>query len=394
MLWPRLAVQRQADLAARADPGATAVAAVDERRPAAPADQHDRLRPALLDLLQLGARVGMQRVTQAAHVEQLDRRQRRSPSMRSGSSSRCIARPALGARRGAAGEQHGAGGLGAGARRRGARRSADRSPACRRESCCSSITIRPRSESGANTAERGPTQTRASPVAQAAPLVVALADAELGVHHRDLVAEALLEARRRLRRQRDLRHHHDRRASLGERLGDGPQVDLGLARAGDAVEQQRIVPSRSRSAPITGVSASRWCGGQLHRLAGCGGARPPRSIAATSRRRSRSSERDQLARRQPLDRAVIAARPAAPARPPAAARRPAPPAARADGRSGARAIRRRAPPSRGRSAPRSAGGESSRAWVPARRAGARAAAPATARVPASSSRRRRPRARA
>ena len=65
--------------------------------------------------------------------------------------------------------------------------------------------------SGANTAERGPTQIRASPRAQPPPLVVALAGAELRVQHRDRVAEALDEARDDLRRQRDLGHEHDHR---------------------------------------------------------------------------------------------------------------------------------------------------------------------------------------
>ena len=104
-----------------------------------------------------------------------------------------------------------------GARRRRVRRSAGRSPACRR----SRAPRRPRPGrgrcSGANTAERGPDADPRRAAAQALPLVVALAEPELRVQDRDALAEALLEAARRLRRERDLGHQHDRRAPLRER---------------------------------------------------------------------------------------------------------------------------------------------------------------------------------
>ena len=61
---------------------------------------------------------------------------------------------------------------------------------------------------------------------------------EPGVEHRDVVAEAGAEARDELRRERDLRHEHDDARSLA-RGGDGAQVDLGLAGAGHAVEEER-----------------------------------------------------------------------------------------------------------------------------------------------------------
>ena len=75
--------------------------------------------------------------------------------------------------------------------------------------------------------------------AQPAPLVVTLARGELGVQHRDRVAEAVREAADDLRRQADLRHEHDHAEPALERRRRGAQVDLGLARAGDAVQQQR-----------------------------------------------------------------------------------------------------------------------------------------------------------
>ena len=113
-------------------------------------------------------------------------------------------------------------------------------------SCSSSTTTRPTFASGANTAERGPTQTRASPRRRRSPLVVALAVGELRVQDGDGVAEALHEPRDDLRRQRDLGDEHDHVAAGGERLGRRAQVDLGLARAGHAVQQEPL-PRRGRA---------------------------------------------------------------------------------------------------------------------------------------------------
>ena len=101
------------------------------------------------------------------------------------------------------------------------------------------------------------------------PLVVALALREPRVHHRHPLAEALDEAPRRLRRERDLRHQHDRRAAALERGRHRAQVDLGLAAAGDAVQEQRrrgepsAGPASSRSS-IT-PKAAAWSAGELHR---------------------------------------------------------------------------------------------------------------------------------
>ena len=52
-------------------------------------------------------------------------------------------------------------------------------------------------------------------------------------------AQAGSEARQRLRGQADLGHQHQRLPAARETGGDGAQVDLGLAAAGDAVEQER-----------------------------------------------------------------------------------------------------------------------------------------------------------
>ena len=88
--------------------------------------------------------------------------------------------------------------------------------------------------------------------AQAPPLVVALALAERGVQQRDGVAEARLEAPDGLRRERDLRHEHDHALAALQRRGGGAQVDLGLARAGHAVQQMRSAALDRGDAPPPG----------------------------------------------------------------------------------------------------------------------------------------------
>ena len=70
------------------------------------------------------------------------------------------------------------------------------------------------------------------------PLVAALRLGQAGVEHRDPVAEARLEAPERLRRQRDLRDEHDRALPALERGRAGLEIDLRLAAAGRAGEQE------------------------------------------------------------------------------------------------------------------------------------------------------------
>ena len=115
---------------------------------------------------------------------------------------------------------------------------------------------------GAKIAERGPTQTCASPARSRCHSSRRSPGRELGVQDRDGVAEAVDEARDDLRRQRDLGHEHDRAAALGERRRGGLQVDLGLARAGDAVQQQpRRIARRDRRLDLG--EGGRLVGGQL-----------------------------------------------------------------------------------------------------------------------------------
>jgi len=59
-----------------------------------------------------------------------------------------------------------------------------------------------------------------------------------GVEDRHPAGEAGDEPAHDLGRQRDLRHQHDRRPAMAQTPGDRPQVDLGFAAAGDAVQQE------------------------------------------------------------------------------------------------------------------------------------------------------------
>ena len=88
--------------------------------------------------------------------------------------------------------------------------SGSRPAACRTASCSSSTTISPGRASGAKTAERVPITTGASPLRARAPGAQPLRSVQPGVQHRERRAEALGEARHQLRRERDLRHQHQR----------------------------------------------------------------------------------------------------------------------------------------------------------------------------------------
>ena len=58
------------------------------------------------------------------------------------------------------------------------------------------------------------------------------------MHQRGSPGKALGYAADGLRRQRDFRHKQDGALPLPQRLGDGAQIDLSLATAGDAMEQE------------------------------------------------------------------------------------------------------------------------------------------------------------
>ena len=75
------------------------------------------------------------------------------------------------------------------------------------------MQMTPSDGTGAKTAERAPTTTGASPGRDPLALVAPLRLGQRRVQHRDAIAEALAEPAERLRRERDLRHEHDRAAA-------------------------------------------------------------------------------------------------------------------------------------------------------------------------------------
>ncbi len=71
-----------------------------------------------------------------------------------------------------------------------------------------------------------------------APGIAPRRAAEIGMPFDRRRAETVGKAREPLRRERDLRQQHQHLAAAFERGGDGGEIDLGLARAGDAIEQR------------------------------------------------------------------------------------------------------------------------------------------------------------
>ena len=292
----------------RALPDLPAGAAGEEVRPAAAVEQHDRLARAR----ERAARLGVQRVAGAAHVEHAHGRQRaRVDAVRA--ACRCGERvPGLRARRGGADEQPGAGaaralgGDGAGVVARVALVLVggvvllvdDDQP-----------EVGDRREDRRARADRDPRLAGAQPP----PLVVALALAERGVQQRDGVAEAGLEAPDGLRRQRDLGHEHDHALPALERRGGGAQVDLGLARAGDAVQQVRCA-RRALDGRDRGLLVGRELDGRARLDVGArrAAALARRSIATSpraSRRRSAGSCARGAHRQRVQQRALVVGEP-------------------------------------------------------------------------------------
>ena len=105
-----------------------------------------------------------------------------------------------------------------------------------------------------------------------------------------------------LRRQRDLGDEHDHAAAVRERVRRGPQVDLGLARPGDAVQQQPLARrGRDDRAQRRGL-----IGGQLGLRAR--GADGRRAGARGARRAGRCSTRPRASRRRSAARSPPAKR--------------------------------------------------------------------------------------
>jgi hypothetical protein len=114
------------------------------------------------------------------------------------------------------------------------------------------------------------------------------------VQQRDRVAEARLEAPDGLRRQGDLRDEHDHALAARERRRRRAQVDLGLARSGDAVQQVRATG-------LDGRERGGLLRGQLDHAVG---RRPRQRLAALSLR----LEQDEATGLEPAQRAEVSAR--------------------------------------------------------------------------------------
>ena len=78
------------------------------------------------------------------------------------------------------------------------------------------------------------------------------------VQHRDArVRKGMAEARFQLRREADLRYQGQRLPAARHHLGDEPQVDLGLAAAGDAMQQEGPERAERRADPRDGLRLRR-----------------------------------------------------------------------------------------------------------------------------------------
>ena len=87
------------------------------------------------------------------------------------------------------------------------------------------------------------------------PGAAALRRAQVGMPGDRGAAEARLEALEERLGQRDLGQQHQRLLALAKRLGDRLEIDLGLARAGDPVEQHRVEALADRGGQAGGGGA-------------------------------------------------------------------------------------------------------------------------------------------
>ena len=300
----RRPVEHERDVAVRALPHAPAHAAGEEVRPAAAVEEHDRLLAPPAHLVERLARALVEGAAHARHAHQLDGRQA-APVHALWQLDPLEPQPALGPGRGAACHQHGARQL------RAPLRNVARVVARVLLLLVGRVVllvdhdqadVRQRREHGRARAHAHASLAAAKPD----PLVVALAGPELRVQHGHLVAEALLEAPGCLRRERDLRHENDCAAARREGGLAGADVDLGLAAAGRAGEEDVSTAAREQRFDALQRAFLRVGepGGE-RRLS-----RPPRAHA---RRRRRSPpllhalERDQPAPRERAQAGVRAA---------------------------------------------------------------------------------------
>ena len=275
---------------------------------AAAIDQDDRLPSLGADLGQRVDRAGMKRAADALpHVDDLDGRERPAVDPVGQVDARHRA-PALGPRRRGAGHEHRSGLLGA--------------PHGDLASVVARVALllvggvvllvdhdQPEPLDGSEHRGARPDCDARRAGAQPPPLVVAGTCRHLRVQQRNRVSEAPLEPAHGLRSQGDLGDEHDRAPAALERRLHGLEVDLGLARAGDPVQQPRrraLAVQRARDRgdrlALGGVQLDAVVGGTDR---GHGGPAPlldvpcrdvPALLEAADRRAIRSRRRRQVAR--------------------------------------------------------------------------------------------------
>ncbi len=103
---------------------------------------------------------------------------------------------------------------------------------------------------------------RHAAIARAQPGPCAITFRKVGVQHLHGDAKACAQAGHRLRCQTDFRYQQQRLLSARENLFDQCEVDLGLAAAGDAIEQKRLIVAQAcadRRHRMLLLDAQRWC---------------------------------------------------------------------------------------------------------------------------------------
>ena len=251
---PAVAVQRQRDVAVRAAPREPTGTAVECGRDTAPVEEQDRLAAVLGETAELRQERRRERVAVlAAEVDDTHPRHRRPDP--DGEHDPLERRPALRTRRRAPVDRDGAF-EGGPLRCHGARVVAriglllvggvvllvdDHEP-----------DVAHRREDRRARADDDPRLAAGDAVALVAPLGLA----ERRVEDRDGVAESLPEPADRLRRERDLRHEHDRAEPTVERRLAGLEVHLRLAAPGRADEEEMRRAALVEPATIRAIATS------------------------------------------------------------------------------------------------------------------------------------------
>ena len=297
-----VAVQHERDVAVRAAQRRPARAAVDRRCDAAPVEEQDRLAALRGDAAERGEQRRGERVAGLApEVDDAHRRER--PDEPPAEVEPLEPLPALRPRRRAAVDRDRA------LQRRALRRDGARVVARVGVLLVRLVVLLVDADQPEVADRREDRRPRADDDARLAPrdplaLVAALRIGQARVQDREPVAEARREAAGCLRRQRDLRHQHDRTEPALERRRARLEVDLGLAAAGRSREQEvPAAPERTDDA----VDRGALLVGQLRRLglAREALARQRRRPLAATLAHERRDERERARRR----RAVVLGEP-------------------------------------------------------------------------------------